>query len=227
MQNVSRFEGLLTGVMCTKARVVATEALSEHYRRIELQSEDGASLHGNPGDKLQVRVAPWTFRTFTPLAADTNTHLLCFRHDGESAADAAFAALRAGDRLELLGPRRSLPLLDLDGPLVLFGDETSIAVALALRTAAPTAKVILEADLRAETVALLERLALRDAIVVQRTQDDAHLTEVCEHLRAAPGRWVLTGKAQSLQRLRALLGADKSRIAKTKAYWSVGKRGLD
>ena len=74
----------------------------------------------------------------------------------------------------------------------------------------------------------LDALGL-EADLVARTPGDAHLAELEAKLRARTARTlVLTGKAQTIQALRARL-RDRPPFAaqKTKAYWAPGKRGLD
>ena len=68
---------------------------------------------------------------------------------------------------------------------------------------------------------------------VERKAGDAHLARVHERLRdvlrAKPdATLVMTGRAQSIQALRSRLKGDGERATpKVKAYWAVGKAGLD
>lgn len=232
---MSRLESLVNSLLLKRTRVRAVEALGEHFRLIDLVGDDPAALKFQPGDKVQVRVAPWTMRTFTPLvnvtsdpaAAPAGSLRLLVFHHAATPAGAWVRALSTGDEVEFFGPRRSIPLETLSGPHALFGDETSVGVAQALHTCAGHHRSYLETDHPAELREVLERLQMHETTVVQRERADEHLGELAQQLRALAGALVFTGKAQSIQALRAHLGAEKRRIAKTKAYWSVGKVGLD
>lgn len=71
------------------------------------------------------------------------------------------------------------------------------------------------------------------ATLVPRRTDESHLPEIVDRLRAAlarePGaKLLLTGRAQAIQGVRAGLRARSlPRPVGTKAYWSLGKAGLD
>ncbi len=131
--------------------------------------------------------------------------------------------------MELFGPRRSIPFGDLPEATTLFGDETSIAAAIALRSipSQKAAPIFLEVTNTEETEQVLAQLGLTQVNVFQRSADDGHLTGLTNAMRGTRGALVLTGKAQSIQRVRNLLGEGKSRVGKSKAYWSVGGAGLD
>lgn len=242
MQNPSlpkrpaKLEAIVSALMCTPVRVNQIETLTPHFKRIELEAMSDKNVLGRPGDKLQVRVDAWTFRTFTPLsdaamgapANPKRTHLVCFQHGAnDGLAERFINSLSVGDTFEVFGPRASLPLTELEGPLSLFGDETSVAVAAALCAHDPTARVVLESRVAEETRTVLARIGVTTATVVERAAGDAHLQAVCDSLGASERKLVFTGKASSIQAVRTLLAKDKPRILKTKAYWAPGKRGLD
>jgi hypothetical protein len=75
-------------------------------------------------------------------------------------------------------------------------------------------------------------LRLERHTLVPIAPNDQHLAEIyaaVAKLARADARLALTGKAQSIQALRSRLKAQPALFGKqkTKAYWSVGKRGLD
>jgi hypothetical protein len=120
--------------------------------------------------------------------------------------------------------------------VVLFGDETSFAVAHALRNLrAGTSDVeqVFEVSSRGESEAVLREFGLAESNVVEREPGDGHLPAVAERMRAAlerrPGaQLVMTGRAQAIQALRGRLkAAGVGSVQKVKAYWSLGKTGLD
>lgn len=130
---------------------------------------------------------------------------------------------------------RSAPFARLSGlrsPIILFGDETSFGLAAALRreSQADSAMHVFEASDVAESRAVLETIGLGQAMLIERTPDDAHLAAVKAEVSrpaASSAHFVLTGKASSIQRVsRALkaVGVVSSRM-KAKADWAPGKKG--
>lgn len=223
----------------TEARVGQVRDMSPRFRWMELVGEGLRDVEWSPGDKVQVYLPGEGMRTYTPLGWDAAlgaTRFLVYLH-GDGPGAAWGRAVKTGDRCQFFGPRGSLDLKSLKGPVVLFGDETSFAVAHALATLrAATADVeqVFEVSSRSESEAVLGELGLTGARVVEKRQGDAHATEVASRVREAlerrPGaQLVLTGRALSIQALRGTLRASGARHAgqKVKAYWSDGKRGLD
>jgi ferric-chelate reductase (NADPH) len=142
-----------------------------------------------------------------------------------------------GDHVHVFGPRGSLALSKLEGPVVFVGDETSFAVARSLREhrgASNGLSFVFEVSSRSESILGLEHLELTSDSIVERKNDDSHLGELEERARmelaAKPNsNLVLTGKAQSIQAIRKGLKARPIDYATqtVKAYWSPGKKGLD
>jgi hypothetical protein len=117
----------------------------------------------------------------------------------------------------------------------MFGDETSFASAASLvasRGAASSLRFVFEVSSAAESSGIVNSLRLGETSVVEKTNGAAHLIKVEEYLRATltpESTLVLTGNAQSIQHLRAQLKLRQASHAgqKVKAYWAVGKQGLD
>ena len=215
-------EDLVSGLLFTRTRVREVEDIGPHFRRVAVESETAGALRYRAGDKVQVRVGGWKLRTFTPFtlaAAPELVQLLVFHH-APSPAGIWARSLAVGDLLELFGPRKSIVLEEIGGA-TLFGDETSIAAALS------TTRSVLETDHESEVREVLARFGATGVTLVPRRHGDEHLRELGERLRAEAEPLVLTGRAQSIQSMRSHLGAERKRIAKTKAYWSVGRSGLD
>lgn len=213
--------------------------LSPHFRRFRVTGE---SLRGRacaPGDKVQILIGDSGSRTFTPFAANPNAgtfDFIAYVH-GDGPAAAWSRAVGVGARFRMFGPRGSLALRSLEGPVVLFGDETSFGVAkslLDLRGPADGVGFVFESTDRDEAVQVLGELGLGAASVVKREPDHAHADRLESQLRAAlevrpNATLVLTGHAQTIQVLRARLKAKPAPVRgqKVKAYWADGKRGLD
>jgi ferric-chelate reductase (NADPH) len=219
------------------AHLAAVETLSPHFRLADLEGEALRNVTWAAGQKVQVSMgAGFSSRTYTPIswdAATGRTRLLIFTH-GDGPGSRWASGLRKGDTCHLFGPRGSLDLSGLGSPLVVFGDETSFALAAALRNSPHSQGVIhlFEASDVAESRQVLETIGIGQATLIQRIADDAHLGAVegeASRLAASDARFVLTGKASSIQRVSRVLktvGIASSRV-KTKAYWAQGKTGLD
>jgi NADPH-dependent ferric siderophore reductase len=209
--------------------IIERRQVSPRFLRMKLRGAKGASF--TPGDKLQLRVRPTTMRTYTPFAFDENEgtfELFLYLHGDEPGTRWARAAAR-GSTIFAFGPRGSL---DLPGaaPIVLFGDETSFAVTRALTDAGATVDAVYEVRDREESAVALADLRLARHTLVDAAPNGAHLSEIYAAVtKHAGARLALTGKAQSIQALRAWMKTQPAQFAKqeTKAYWSVGKRGLD
>jgi hypothetical protein len=116
-------------------------------------------------------------------------------------------------------------------PAVVFGDETSVGLAVANGDAH---RVVLEVTSASETRSVLDTLGLSGATLVEREADDAHRAALVEATLQAlarhPGaRLVLSGRAAAIQIVRQGLKARGVALggARAKAYWTPGKVGLD
>lgn len=218
------------------ARIAAVKPLSAHFRLIDIEGDALKDIAWAVGQKLQIAMGTgMTTRTYTPIsweAGQGRTRLLAFAH-GDGPGSRWIEGLRQGDACQFFGPRRSLDFSGLAAPLVLFGDETSFALAAALRAAAARGVTCLfEVGEIAESRSVLEATGLGDATLIERVANNAHLGEIATKVAELGGSgasFVLTGKAQSIQHVsRALktMGVGPSRV-KAKAYWAPGKTGLD
>jgi len=218
--------------------VAGFQELSASFKRLDLEGESLKNARYAPGDKVQLALAAGA-RTYSPFgwdAARGKMSLLIYLH-GETTSVSWAKGVAESERLYVFGPRSSLALASLTGPLVLFGDETSFGVARALLESRPRANdlgFVFEASRPDEAHAALDALQLPKDSVVERTSDESHLATVEDRLRAALMRspsshLVFTGKAHSIQTLRKALKARPVPHASqtVKAYWSPGKRGLD
>jgi NADPH-dependent ferric siderophore reductase len=202
--------------------VTRVTPLGQRYRRIDVTGAELAGASFVPGDKVQVYFAGVGMRTYTPVtwSAEGATWFVGFAH-GDTPGATWVRTVKQGDEVALFGPRRSLDVSALTQPLVVVGDETSLAVACALsRTHAVTA--VLEAGDVEELREVGAALELRGLTVVPR----GALEPAVRAQLAAGAVPVFTGRAASIQALKRSLG-DLARTGKTKAYWADGKRGLD
>ena len=234
-----RLEGAINRLFMKSATVREARQLGEDFRLVTLSGESLRGGRWAPGQKVQVALGGWAYRTFTPIswdAAEGSTQLLLFLH-GEAPAARWGRALKEGDACTLFGPRDSLDVNALGRPALLFGDETSIGLAYALRSTphgAGGVRVVLEVTSKLVAEQVIEQLGIANVDLVERKPDDLHLSEVeaviVDHLRSHEIKSVaLSGKAPSIQRLNKrlrALGVSGLQI-RTRAYWAPGKIGLD
>jgi NADPH-dependent ferric siderophore reductase len=186
-----------------------------------------------------VALGGWVYRTFTPLSwdpVDGSTQLLLFLH-GEAPGAVWGRSLEVGDSCAMFGPRDSLDLDTLERPALLFGDETSFALAHALRFTArgpKDARMVFEVNSKEVAQGVLEHLGIANAELIERRPDDSHLSDVekvaVDHVQSSSIQsCALSGKASSIQRLNKRLRSLglSSRQIRTRAYWATGKVGLD
>lgn len=227
--------GALGSLVLRDAVVRSVVDVAPGFRAVELA---GAGLRGvdfQPGDKIQVLLPSREVRTYTPLRwdAETGATALLVHRRAPTPAGVWIRELAVGDVCRFVGPQRSLRLPAL-GPVVLFGDETSCAVALALAAATPgrTFACVLEGTDEPAIRTALGDLAGR-ATIVPREPAEAHMPALVRALQAALARspgahLLLTGRAQAIQGVRAACKAKAlPSPAATRAYWSLGKAGLD
>lgn len=234
----SLVESVLGRFLFKDVHTSAITDLADGFRLIQFGGSSLTNVAWEAGDKIQIYLPGKGMRTYTPMAWDAargTAELLVYVH-GSSPGAAWGKGLSASDTWQFFGPRRSIRAGDLANDVVLFGDETSFAVARALgeaKRANGRVRCVFEVnDARAAEDAL-SKLGLTESVSFERRSADAHLSEVAEALTAAlaaraDASLVMTGKAQSIQTLRARLKERGAlRGGKVKAYWSVGKTGLD
>ena len=239
MASVKKIVGDVVGKWLFRELFIeAIDDVAPRFRRLSLAGPDLKGVSFSAGDKVQVLLDAG-FRTYTPFAFDAESgrmSFLVFDH-GDTPGSVWGRNAKVGDSFRVFGPRGSLPLASWDTPAVIFGDETSFAVARSLREhrgGVSTIRCVFEVSDMSAAATAVSALELQNADLVQRQPGDAHTGEVAARVRAAleksaGGKLALTGKAQSIQSLQRELKAQPVSYAgqKAKAYWAPGKRGLD
>lgn len=232
-----RLSQVLIKLLMRQAEVVAVETLAPRFRLITLEGEALKGVAWTPGQKIQVAMeSAFTARTYTPIiwnAAAGRTCLLAYE-PGHGPGSDWVRDVAPGDQCSVFGPRPSLDLRRIAGPIALFGDETSLGLAYTLAQAFPGERVtcVFEVDDVTATRQVLGHLDMRHAELFARQAHDAHLQDVearLLHLVADSMSFILTGKAGTVQRLRLSLKSHAAPMTAvlTKAYWAPGKSGLD
>jgi NADPH-dependent ferric siderophore reductase len=234
--------GALGGWVLRKAEVTAVGEIGAHFRRVSLAGTDLVGQRARLGDKVQVLLPSRDVRTYTPIGWDPvggTTSLLIFHH-ADSPSGAWVRSLTAGDTCSFVGPQRSLDVPTDGGRVLVFGDETSCALVESLNAGLPagTVTALLEvADPQTQrSVEAALGAPSAHALVFLREPADRHLETLATALQARvpPGApldsstILFTGRAQGIQRLRTLLKERGAHArSATRAYWSLGKVGLD
>lgn len=231
-----RIQSALIRMFMREAKVCERQRLSEHFFSLRLEGAALRNVAWAPGQKIQISFgSAFATRTYTPTEWDSSngrTHILAYAHGDGPGSDWTRTA-NVGDRCHLFGPRSSLDVARIPGGALLFGDETSFGLAMALGAHHPgqPPECIFEAHDAAEAVSVLAGIGLPGATVVGRDGEERHLQEVIRALDAH-GRHqvaILTGKATSIQVIRRHIKerAGPARSIMSRAYWAPGKRGLD
>ncbi|MRW90862.1 siderophore-interacting protein [Duganella sp. FT80W] len=218
------FQKLLT----RSAQVVEVEDIGSNFRLVTLAGDDLCGVDWTPGDKIQVSLAGWVRRTYTPIdwdAVDGRTRILIYLH-GDAPGTRWARTLRAGDNCAFFGPRKSVRLAPSASPVILSGDETALGLAAALASQA-SLHMLCEVSARADVMAVIDRLQLEQVQLVGPGESAAALVAL---LRTQPmADLVLTGQGGAIQQISRQLrteGVDPTR-RQSKAYWVTGKTGLD
>lgn len=232
-----RLSQALMRLLMKRATVTANEALAEGFQLITLEGQALRDVVWMPGQKIQIAMgSAFLARTYTPIAWNTATGRACilgYSH-GTGPGCAWLRDAVPGTRCDIFGPRASLDASRLDGPLAIFGDETSIGLAHALAHSDRVGPVVggFEVGNVEACSTVTSLLALEGFALVAREAGDAHLAEIearLPPLAASGSAFVLSGKSGTVQRMRQalkLLAVPSNRIV-TKVYWAPGKTGLD
>lgn len=237
-----RISRTLIRLMMKHACVASSEAIGDRFRLITLEGPELRGVEWIAGEFVQIAMgSAFRARSYTPIDWDREaglTRILGYVHgggDGDGPGGAWLADVRPGDECDFFGPRRSLDVRHIAGPIVLCGDETAIGLGHALIHENPSRRVIchFEADDAAASGEAAATLGIAAACAFHaRRAGDAHLAALEDSLAegiAANAHFVLSGKVGTVQRLRQALrqrGVSSARIL-PKAYWAPGKAGMD
>lgn len=220
-----------------RATVTANERLADRFHLITLEGDALKSVEWRPGQKVQIAMgSAFVTRTYTPIewnAAAGRACILGYAHgDGPGSAWVRTAAV--GDACDIFGPRASLDIGGLSGPLLIIGDETSIGLAYAATRQDATRRVTSCFEVEDDAAAQqgVAGLDLQDVTLVARRADQAHIAALEAAISAGTAvgaSVVLSGKATTIQTLRQSLRQQSVPATRfvSKAYWAPGKTGLD
>lgn len=217
------------------AHVRSHDVLAPGFHRVELAGNALKGVRWTPGSVIQIGMSAFSARTFTPITWNPDRGETCFvgfAHGDGPASDWLIAA-EPGQSCDFFGPRAAIELGKHPAPRFLFGDETSLGLALAAtRFCSGHTICLLEVNSLDRAKQALGAVTLRNIELIERRDDETHMARAVEHMSALSANcetFILTGKAGSIQRMRRALKSQNissSRIA-AKVHWAPGKTGLD
>ncbi len=213
---------LVSGLLLKRAAIVSVQAIGGFQRLLLRCNVQGLSA----GTKVQLLLPSDDMRTYSPIRAPEGMVLLGWKHAGGPGAR-WMANVRVGEELPFVGPQRSLELGA--GPVVLVGDETSVAVAAASAVERPGGlHAIIQSDAAADVREAAASVGLHHVDVVAPGSPTATVDAVANRLSSSPNTVVaVTGGSELVVGVRDALRRAGVRNIKTKTYWIPGRTGLD
>ena len=217
-----RIVRLFSDLVLKHATVDSVQGIGS-FQRLHLRCDVKAFA---AGAKVQMLLPSDDMRTYTPIHSPDGMILLGWKH-GDGPGTRWLATVRAGDKLPFVGPQRSLELGS--GPVVLIGDETSVAVAAAFALERPAhVHAVIQSDAASDVREAAASVGLQLVDAVPRGDTRGTVAAVAAALEPSPNAVVaLTGGSELVVGIRDALRAAGVRSIKTKTYWIPGKTGLD
>jgi len=213
---------LISGFALERAPVQSVQRIGS-FQRLQLRWNVKPF---SAGAKVQLLLPSDDMRTYTPIRSPNGMDLLGWKH-GAGPGARWLEEVRAGDELPFVGPQRSLELDP--GPLVIVGDETSVAVAAAFAMERPgQVHAVIQSNAATDVRDAAASVGLRELNVVARGDTGATVGAVAAHLSTSARAVVgLTGGSELVVNVRDGLRQAGIRNIKTKTYWIPGRTGLD
>jgi NADPH-dependent ferric siderophore reductase len=233
----SRISDLISDIVLTPVSVTEVEHLAKGFTRVRITGDAISRSHWTPGDKLQLRVRRGTvdLRTYTPLNWDAEqgtTDLIGFDH-GKGQGAQWFQETTSGAGCDVFGPSRSIDLSDSTAAAIFVGDDTSVALAAALRSVNPAACYLFETTDRRQLQAVLAALDFdaEDFEIIAKTKDRERLLKRAREAATQSNRQydvIVSGDAATVSTVRraARHWQHPAPRIKARAYWATGRTGL-
>ncbi len=188
-----------------------------------------------PGNVVEFRVNDTDYRHYTPSSFDSEKgicEILFYLHD-RGPGSAWASQLSIGDSLRLMGPGGRISFREASSRHIVFGDETSVGLGLAIQNECRARKaevtIIIEADKTCH-----EFVGKNGPDWFSLDRQDPHWERLILDTAGKRGGFLtgtsfyLSGRAKSIQRLRNLLKENgvEARQIFTEPYWEEGKKGL-
>ena len=225
----------LLGSKMPLVRVTETAYLNQFIKRIRLQG-DLKGWNCEPGYATGVRISDTEYRNYTPAFEDVEkgiVELIVHLHS-DAPGSRYMNNLSAGDELKLIMPRGKKVYSEDATQYFFFGDETTLALACALKERLKKNKALLHFyfELDAENKNIPAILGLDNYRVLSKNKTLAHVELVNQlPLFQMPGfkdaTFIVSGNATTVQTVRRAIkqhGVNGNIVAQ--AYWAAGKTGL-
>lgn len=215
----------MLGGLLKEATVREAEMVGTDFRRIVLSGQGFPAPE--PGSKVQVLLPKDEVRTWSPLPSPDGLMLLGYVH-APGPGGAWMRAVGVGEKVHFVGPQRSLVLPP--GPVILVGDETSVAAAAGYEAGerGRVVAAIFGAGEPAATQEVASAIGLRAVHTAARGDHQALVEAVVQARASSPEAIIgLTGGAELVLAVREGLRLRGVSNIKTKTYWIPGRSGLD
>lgn len=214
-----RFIRMLSRFRLTPASVRAVDELGG-FQRLELAAELD---EWGAGSKVQIVLPSDEVRTYSPIPSESGMTLLGWKRPFGPGAR-WLRTVRVGDEVPFLGPQPSLELPD--GPAIIVGDETSVAVAAALnKERSEGVHAIIQTAAPGDVEAAAEAVGLTSFSLVGAGDAEATVAAVRE--RAVEETHVgLTGGSELIAPVREALLEGGLRDLREETHWMPGRPGL-
>lgn len=179
-----------------------------------------------PGSKVQLLLPSNDMRTYSPITELRGMVLLAWTRAGGPGSEWATQA-KVGETLPFVGPQKSLEAGE--GPVIIVGDETSVAIAAAFALDRPLkAYAVIQSDAPNEVREAGASIGLYGLDVVPCNDIAKMIMSIQRRLVAQPNASILlTGGSGLVIPAREALREVGVGNIKSKAYWVPGKTGVD
>ncbi len=217
-----RLSRLLGGLVLRRAEIVTADEV-RGFRRLHLRGDVPRPAAGN---KVQILLPTDDMRTYSPIAREGGFELLGWMQAGGPGARWMREAA-VGNQVRFVGPQHSFELPP--GPVIIGGDETSLAVMASYEVERPgqVRTVVAGADPHAVSDAA-DHVGLRLDSIVRATDFEAMADSIVAARDGLSDATVgLTGGFQLIVEVRRRLKARGIQAVRTNTYWVPGMTGLD
>lgn len=212
----------LSNIALKRATVVARQDIGGFARLLLKCDMRGLTA----GMKVQLLLPSTDMRTYTPIPTSEGIVLLGWKHARGPGADWMTDA-RVGEVLPFMGPQRSLQLEA--GPVIVVGDETSVAVAASFGYEREgNVRAVIQSLAEVDVKEVATSFGLHDLSLVAPGDINATVEAVVAYQSEFPNAVIaLTGGSELVFTVRNALRQAGITNIKSKTYWIPGKAGLD
>ncbi len=218
---------ILVKYLVKKAVVLSNEKIGEDFQLLTIKLPK--KKEWIPGQKIQIKVSENELRSYTPSmwADDKRTfQTLIYNHRSGPGALWSERALPQ-TKVQVVGPRKSLDIRELNKNIFFFGDETTFGLAFALIESHYVSSIKCFFEGKESSLPALKHLGLHEHFFLVKRDDDKHLDDCLKQMLSVHTNEViiLSGKQNSIAYMEKKLiekGVPLELIQK-KRYWGWKK----